>query len=100
MPISKKDVEHMAALSRLELSEEEKELFSSQLSSIVEYVSQLQEVDTSGIDITFRYPVEGLAHAVASDEVGTPPAGERDRLLDAMPDRAGDLLKVKGVFEK
>ena len=44
-----KDVEHVAKLARLELSEEEKIKFSKQLGDILKYVEQMNEVDTTGV---------------------------------------------------
>jgi aspartyl-tRNA(Asn)/glutamyl-tRNA(Gln) amidotransferase subunit C len=43
------EVDHIAALARLRLTEEEKELYRQQLSAILEYFAQLQSLDTSGI---------------------------------------------------
>lgn len=54
--ISIKDVEHVAKLARLELSEEEKEKFTKQLGAILEYAQQMNEIDTTG--------VEPMAHAI------------------------------------
>ena len=48
--ITVKDVEHVAKLARLELSEAEKETFTKQLDSILNYVEQMNEVDTTGIE--------------------------------------------------
>lgn len=95
--ITKNDIERMVRLSRLELTEEEKDLFTPQLSSILEYVAQLGEVDTKDVEI--HYPVEGLSNSTAEDEMHVSDEITRKLLLDAMPDRAGDLLKVKGIFE-
>ncbi|MCH7495698.1 MAG: Asp-tRNA(Asn)/Glu-tRNA(Gln) amidotransferase subunit GatC [Candidatus Marinimicrobia bacterium] len=50
MGITKKDVDKIARLAKLELSEEERERYASQLDSIVAYVEKLSEVDTSGIE--------------------------------------------------
>ena len=52
MPISKQDVEHVARLARLEITEAETEAFSRQLSSILSYIEQLNGIDTSGIEPT------------------------------------------------
>ncbi len=49
MILSKEEVEHIAMLARLNLTEEEKERYREQLSSILGHVSQLQELDTSGV---------------------------------------------------
>ena len=56
MPLSKKDVLKVGALSRIRLSEAEVEKFSTQLSGILEYVDKLRELDTAH--------VEPLAHAL------------------------------------
>ena len=54
--ITIKDVEHVAKLARLALSQEEKEKFAPQLNSILEYVNELNEIDTTG--------VEPMAHSI------------------------------------
>lgn len=54
--ITLKDVEHVAKLARLELTEEEKIKFTTQLSDVLKYVDQMNEVDTTG--------VEPMAHAI------------------------------------
>jgi len=54
--ITIKDVEHVAKLARLELTEAEKEKFSKQLGDVLKYVEQMNEVDTSN--------VEPLSHVV------------------------------------
>ena len=52
MTVSKKDVEHVAVLARLGLTEEEKELFAGQLSKILDHFSELQKLDTKNIEPT------------------------------------------------
>ncbi len=52
MKITPELVEHVALLSRLELTEEQKAQFSRELSKIFEYVEQLGEVDVSGVEPT------------------------------------------------
>ena len=52
MTLTLKEVEHIALLARLELSQEEKERYQQQLSAILDHVAQLQELDTSKIRIT------------------------------------------------
>ena len=48
--ITVKDVEHVAKLARLELTEEEKQKYTKQLSDILKYANELNEVDTEGIE--------------------------------------------------
>jgi len=50
--ISKEQVEHVAKLARLEVSEDEKAMFARQLSAILTYMDQLKEVDTEGVEPT------------------------------------------------
>lgn len=52
MKIGKEEVEKVAKLARLEISETEKSAFSEQLSSILDYVEQLKDVDTAGVEPT------------------------------------------------
>ena len=54
--ITIKDVEHVAKLARMALSEEEKIIFTEQLSNILEYINELNEVNTEN--------VEPMAHPV------------------------------------
>jgi aspartyl-tRNA(Asn)/glutamyl-tRNA(Gln) amidotransferase subunit C len=52
MALSLKEVEHIADLTRLELSCEEKQLFCEQLSAVLDHVARLQTLDTSSIPPT------------------------------------------------
>lgn len=98
MSLTQKDIEHIATLGRIAVSEKEKEIFSEQLSSILEYVAQLQEADTK--DCEYHYQVDGLENVRAADEAQPCDPSIRENVLRAFPDRAMDLLKVKGVFEE
>ena len=48
--ITKEQVEHVAKLARLELTEEEKTLYTKQLSQILDYIDQLNKVETKGVE--------------------------------------------------
>ncbi len=52
MSLTKDEVEHIAALARLELTEEEKARYREQLSAILDYAARLQTLDTSHIPPT------------------------------------------------
>ncbi|MEK6645476.1 MAG: Asp-tRNA(Asn)/Glu-tRNA(Gln) amidotransferase subunit GatC [Candidatus Firestonebacteria bacterium] len=52
--ISKKEVEHVAKLACLALTEDEKELYSKQLSSILDFVGKLNELDVKDIEPTYH----------------------------------------------
>jgi aspartyl-tRNA(Asn)/glutamyl-tRNA(Gln) amidotransferase subunit C len=92
--LSIEDVEHIAKLSRLKLSDTEKKKFSKQLSSILDYVGQLNEVDTKNVEITAQ--VTGLKNVYVDDEITNPEAPES--LLNNSPELEDRAIKVPGVF--
>lgn len=94
--ISIKDVEHIAKLSRLDLSEPEKKKFSKELSSILDYIKQLEEVNTENIEPTAQ--VTGLVNVTREDEVKNCKRQKREEILEQAPMRDGDFIKVKSVF--
>jgi len=67
MPITREEINHIAELSRLELTEEEKERYGAQLDKILEYIGQLDEVDTSKVEPTAQ--VSGLVDVWREDKV-------------------------------
>jgi len=86
MPITQTEVEKIAGLANLELTAGEKELFSNQLAAIVEYVDQLNELDTSGIK-PWRHHSAGEAetsYATRDDKV-EPSLGQQ-KALEPAPD--------------
>ncbi len=52
MSLTHEEVQHIAILARLELSNEELERYRQQLSAILDFATRLQELDTSGIELT------------------------------------------------
>ena len=63
--ITSEDVEHISCLASIKISDEEKEKFVEQFNSILEYFHQLDEVDTEGIEPTYR--VVDLANIFRDD---------------------------------
>jgi aspartyl-tRNA(Asn)/glutamyl-tRNA(Gln) amidotransferase subunit C len=95
MAISREDVEHIAFLARLGLSEDEKQTFQEQLSGILEYMKALAEIDTSDIPPTAQ--VIPLRNVMRADIVA--PSLPRDAVLANAPEREGDFLKVPPVLD-
>lgn len=63
MKISREEIEHIASLARLYLTEEEKDLFGSQLASILDYMEKLNELDTRDISPTSHVlPLSNVMH--------------------------------------
>jgi aspartyl-tRNA(Asn)/glutamyl-tRNA(Gln) amidotransferase subunit C len=88
------DVERLAKLARLELTEDEKSRFARELSSILEYVSQIQKVDTSGV--TEYETVVSLPPAWREDEVQ--PSLPVEEALANAPGRKDNFFKVPRVI--
>ena len=95
MKIAKKDVEHVAKLARLRLTEEEKEKFGKQLSDILEYVEKLNELDTARIEPTSH--VVALKNVMREDEVK--PSLPVEEVLSNAPAREGKYFKVPKIIE-
>jgi aspartyl-tRNA(Asn)/glutamyl-tRNA(Gln) amidotransferase subunit C len=90
------DVERIAALAQLELTEEEKHLFTKQLAEILHYAEQVQAIDTSGVPATAY--VNSLQRTERDDEP-RPSLPTEDAIANA-PDAAPDtgLFRVPRVI--
>ena len=93
--LSLTQVEHVADLARLALTEEEKELFRVQLSSILAYAERLQQLDTRDIPPTAT--VLPLANVLRDDEV-RPSLSREDALANA-PQAEEGHFRVPAVLE-
>jgi len=93
--ISKEQVEHVAKLARLEVSEDEKAMFARQLSAILTYMDQLKEVDTEGVEPTATVlPTENVWR---EDAVRLSLAQEQ--ALANAPDQADGFFRVPKILE-
>lgn len=89
------DVERVARLARLELTEDEKKLFVGQMDSIIGYVEKIKGLDTDGVMPTSHaVPME---NAFREDEVR--PSIGVDNALGNAPYRVGSFFKVPKVIE-
>ncbi len=95
MALSTEDVRKVALLARLRLDDEETERMQQQLSSILDYMAMLGEVDVDGVAPTAQ--VTDVVNVVRPDEVR--PSLPVDDALSGAPARVGDYFKVKPVFE-
>ena len=94
--ISVSDVQKLAQLSALSLDEKEAASFADELTHILKYVEQLNEVDTEGVEPT--YQVTGLSSVTREDEI-IEYGVSRDGLLANAPDVQDGQIKVPKVFE-
>jgi aspartyl-tRNA(Asn)/glutamyl-tRNA(Gln) amidotransferase subunit C len=95
LKLSTSDVEYVAKLARLEITEAEKQKFTAQLNDILLYIDQLNELDTTG--------VAPMSHAIAVTN-----AFREDRVVESLgtqkalanaPDARGDFFRVPKVIE-
>ena len=91
----KMDIEKVARLARLELSDGEKEMFGNQLDQILTYMEQLNRLDTSGIEPTSHaIPVY---NAFREDE--TRPSFPKEEVLGIGPEEEEGHFKVPRIIE-
>jgi aspartyl-tRNA(Asn)/glutamyl-tRNA(Gln) amidotransferase subunit C len=95
LKLSTSDVEYVAKLARLEITEAEKQKFTAQLNDILLYIDQLNELDTTG--------VAPMSHAIAVTN-----AFREDRVVESLgtqkalanaPDARGEFFRVPKVIE-
>lgn len=95
MKITKKDVEYVAKLARLALTEEEKDKFCNQLNQILLYMEKLNELDTKDVPPTSH--VLPLKNVWREDEVK--PFSQVKEIVENAPEREANYFKVKKVIE-
>jgi aspartyl-tRNA(Asn)/glutamyl-tRNA(Gln) amidotransferase subunit C len=91
--LSKKEVEHVAWLAHIELSEEEKGLFTEQFNDILEYFKKIDEVDTEGVEPT--YHVLDLKNVSRADK--TVPSLSTEEALSNAPKTEKKFVKAPRI---
>ncbi len=93
--ITTDDVRHLAQLSNVQVSDGEIESLRGDLSNILDYINQLKDVDTTGVEPT--YQVTGLENVTRDDDIddgGVTP----DQLLALAPEKSEHSVKVPQVL--
>jgi len=88
--IDREQVEHVATLARLELSEEELERMAGELSGILEHVDRISELDLDGVEPTSH--VIPLKNVLRADQPR--PSWSREEMLERAPDPASGSFRV------
>lgn len=94
MAITRKDVEYIANLSRLTISEEEIEEYTKQLSEILEHVNRLQKLNTDNVE-PMSYAVD--IKNIYRDDINEPSI-DREKVLDAAPSVEKNCFKVPKII--
>jgi aspartyl-tRNA(Asn)/glutamyl-tRNA(Gln) amidotransferase subunit C len=98
MALTRPQVEHIAELAKLQLSEEETRRITQQLSAILDYAARLQELDTDAIPPTAS--VAALQNVMRDDIVA--PSLSRDDALANAPDKddRNEFFRVKAILKE
>ena len=100
MALSKKDVEHVARLARLALSEEEKERYTQQLGQILTYIEKMSALDTANVAPTSHVlPLSNVWREDKLEPSTSATLGSPEEILANAPESKGPLFKVKKVME-
>ena len=91
--LSKKEVEHVAWLAHIELSDKEKTLFTEQFNEILEYFKKIDELDTKGVEPT--YHVLDLKNVFRKDE--TTPSLSTEVALKNAPKKEKKFFKAPRI---
>lgn len=95
MAITREQVEYVAHLSRLELTDEEKTTFAEQLDSILQYVEKLNELDTERVE-PLMHVAEGV-NVFRDDAPGE--SLPRDEALGNAPEQSEGCFKVPRIID-
>jgi len=95
MRLTKDKVKHVAKLANLPLNEVEKEKYSEQLSKILDYVNQLNSVDTAKLEPTFNISSE--KSVLAEDQPGE--CLSQDEALSNASQEKDGFFATKGIFD-
>jgi aspartyl-tRNA(Asn)/glutamyl-tRNA(Gln) amidotransferase subunit C len=95
MALSKEQIQHLAKLARIEITEDEIQQLASQLSDILVHFEALEEVNTDDV-IPTAHPAP-LRNIMRSDEIGA--SLTREEVLELAPETENGLIRVKAVLE-
>ena len=91
------EVEHIAKLARIKITDSERETFKGELSSILDYVAKLNEVNTDNVQPLRQ--ITGLSNMTRADEPKEE-AGNKELLVSQAPSKENNFVKVKSVFDR
>lgn len=95
------DIKHIAKLARIKLTEKEEEKFSKELSSVLDFINQLNEVDTSKVEPA--YQITGLVNSFRPDEHRKDfemDENLNEKLVGQAPAKEARFIKVGSVLTK
>lgn len=98
--INKKEIEHLASLARIKLSEKEKTTLVKDFDGILGYIDQLKKFDTKNNKNDFISGGTANINVMRQDVVESISKDDRERLLHEAPHKEGDFVAVKKIIEQ
>ena len=95
--ITLKELEHLATLARIKLSDEDKQSLLGEFDSILKYIDQIKAVDANLAD---GVQMGRITNVTRADEAKPISNEERENLLNLAPQRVGDFIAVKKIIEQ
>ena len=95
MKMDHKEVQHLAALTKIGVTEEDAFLFSNQLSAVLDGFEILNEVDTTGVLPTSQ--LNSLCNVMRDDTIA--PSLSLTDVLGIAPQQEGEFLRSQAIFE-
>lgn len=92
---TKKELDHLATLARIELNDKEREKFSAELASILDYIEKLKEVDISNVEPTTH--VMQIENVFRKDSIEQ--SMDIEKVLKHAPDRKERFFRVPKIIE-
>ena len=92
------DVKHVAKLANLKISDPDIKKFEKQLSSILDHINKLQEVNTEKVEETSQ--ITGLENVTRDDVANSSRTLSQDEALSGTSSKQNGLFKVKGVLNE
>ena len=97
--ISKKEIDYVADLARIKLTEKEKENYAEEISAILSFIDKLKNADTSSSEVL--YQTTGLTGGTRKDDSGNGTDQSKiNSIIDQAPEKEGNFFKVKAILEK
>lgn len=94
--LSKQEVQKIAGLARIEITDEEAEKYSKELSGILEFVEKLNEADTENIESIAH--ITGAKNVIREDKIIEYSDKTRENIINNFPEKKDRFDKVKAVF--
>lgn len=94
--LTKEEVKHIAHLARIGITDAEVEKYQKDLSGVLEYFKQLEEVDTNGVEPIGH--ITGVVNRYRVDKAEECDAKQRERIMENLPGEKDGFVKVKSIL--